>query len=333
MLVAHDAVITNSRKAQHKLGKLVNQGRHPAHKAPVDQLPETVRPPGSEDPLGGSETRGLRQGSIQEAKGATACLRVRPTDSFRFIHASQFVGIGRRFMGIEEHAAARCPCCDAVDVDTRHARICPGAVAHVNQHHPLLHAISRTLKRLGVSHQVESGEHFTADRNLRMDIGVRRGGLRDAPNREYREKPILLGVTHADLQAQAHLRGSSAGHDGSTASTPEAYKRQHYARPGHVYFDERSHKLATIAVESFGRLGVEGSAFIDQLTTSVVGGRNRGSMTRKGVVKERLLQIVSVTAQVAISQRVSRLKLQLRDRQEAKRSRGGNDRPRPVAWG
>ena len=187
MLVAHDAVITNSRKAQHKLGKLVNQGRHPAHKAPVDQLPETVRPPGSEDPLGGSETRGLRQGSIQEAKGATACLRVRPTDSFRFIHASQFVGIGRRFMGIEEHAAARCPCCDAVDVDTRHARICPGAVAHVNQHHPLLHAISRTLKRLGVSHQVESGEHFTADRNLRMDIVVRRGGLRGSEPRVQRE--------------------------------------------------------------------------------------------------------------------------------------------------
>ena len=28
MLAAHDAVTTNSRKAQHTLGKLVNQGRH-----------------------------------------------------------------------------------------------------------------------------------------------------------------------------------------------------------------------------------------------------------------------------------------------------------------
>ena len=37
-------------------------------------------------------------------------------------------------------------------------------------------------------------------------------------------------------------------------------------------FDERSHKLATLAVESFGRLGVEGSNFIDQLAASVVGG-------------------------------------------------------------
>ena len=41
----------------------------------------------------------------------------------------------------------------------------------------------------------------------------------------------------------------------------------------YVPFDERSHKLATSAVESFGRLGVEGSKFIDQLAASVVGER------------------------------------------------------------
>ena len=45
-------------------------------------------------------------------------------------------------------------------------------------------------------------------------------------------------------------------------------------------------------------------------------------MARKGLVKERLLQLVSVTTQVAISRRVSRFKLQLRDRHEARRSRG-----------
>ena len=33
--------------------------------------------------------------------------------------------------------------------------------------------MSCTLKRLGIRHQVESGEPFTADRNLRMDIVVR----------------------------------------------------------------------------------------------------------------------------------------------------------------
>ena len=57
-------------------------------------------------------------------------------------------------------------------------------------------------------------------------------------------------------------------------------------------------------------------------------------MARKGVVKERLLQIISLTTQVAISRRVARLKLQLRDRQEIRRSRGGgDDRPTPMACG
>ena len=137
-----------------------------------------------------------------------------------------------------------------------------------------------------------------------MGIVIRRGSLRDAPNMEYRDKSILLDVTHADPQAQVHLRGGSADHDGSAASTFEASKRQYYARPGHVFFDERSHKLATLAVESFGHLGVEGSNFIDQLAASVVGGRDGGSMTREGVVKEHLLQIISVTTQVVISRRV-----------------------------
>ena len=76
-----------------------------------------------------------------------------------------------------------------------------------------------------------------------MDIVIRRRSLRDALNREYRDKSILLDVTHAHSQAQIHLRGGSADHDGSAASTSEARKRQHYARPGHVSFDERSNNL------------------------------------------------------------------------------------------
>ena len=51
----------------------------------------------------------------------------------------------------------------------------------------------------------------------------------------------MLDVIHADPQAQIHLRGGSADHDGSAASTSEARKRQHCPRPGHVSFDERSH--------------------------------------------------------------------------------------------
>ena len=72
-----------------------------------------------------------------------------------------------------------------------------------------------------------------------MDVVVRRGGLRDTPNRKYRDdKSILLGVTRADPQAQVHLRGGSAYHDGLAASISEARKRQQCARPAHVSFDK-----------------------------------------------------------------------------------------------
>ena len=51
-------------------------------------------------------------------------------------------------------------------------------------------------------------------------------------------------------------------------------------------------------------------------------------MPKKGVVKECLLKIVSVTAQLIISRRVSRFKLQFTDRQEARMRRkgGGGER-------
>ena len=75
----------------------------------------------------------------------------------------------------------------------------------------------------------------------------------------------------------------------------------------------------------FGRLGVEGSNFVDQLAACVVGGRDGGSMTRKGMVNEHLLQIISETTQVNISRRVSRFNLQLRDRQEGSGEGGMTD--------
>ena len=56
----------------------------------------------------------------------------------------------------------------------------------------------------------------------------------DVRKRECRKKFIPLDITHADPQAQEHLcEGGSADHDGLAASTSEARKRQHYARPGH----------------------------------------------------------------------------------------------------
>ena len=70
------------------------------------------------------------------------------------IPPATFVGFRRCSIGTEEHVAVRCPCCYAVVVDSQHARICPRAGAQVNQHLPLLRAITRPLKRLGIIHYV-----------------------------------------------------------------------------------------------------------------------------------------------------------------------------------
>ena len=147
MLAAHDAVTTNSRKAHllQELRKLVNAGRHAAQTALSERLPETARPPGPDDPLGGGETKAFAKArcrSLPEA-GATACIRARPTDSLRVVTAAEFVGMARRLIGIEENVAMGRSCCDAVEVDTRHARFCRRPGAQMNQHQPLLHAMSR----------------------------------------------------------------------------------------------------------------------------------------------------------------------------------------------
>ena len=155
MLAAHNAVATNSRKAQQKLGKLVNQGRHAAHTVSLEELPETARSPGPGYPMGGTETKAFAKARYRSLQGAgtTACLRARPTDSLRVIPEAEFVGIARRSTGSKEHVTVRYPCCDEVDVNTRHVRICPRARAQVNQHQPLVHPMSRTLKRLENRHQ------------------------------------------------------------------------------------------------------------------------------------------------------------------------------------
>lgn len=80
--------------------------------------------------------------------GATACLRARPTESLLVIPAVEFAGIGRCFVGIEGHVAVMCPCCDAVDSDSRLARICPRAEEQFDSHQPLLHAMCCMLKWL-----------------------------------------------------------------------------------------------------------------------------------------------------------------------------------------
>ena len=134
----------------------------------LDQLPETRPQRDTGDSQGKKETRDLakaRQRS-QLGSGATAFLRARPVDSARTIPASEFVTAGKIFLGIEELLAARCPCCGEAKVNTRHARLCHRSGAQMNQHQPLVHAFSRTLKSMSIRRQVESGAPFHANRDV-----------------------------------------------------------------------------------------------------------------------------------------------------------------------
>ena len=216
---------------------------------------------------------------------------------------------GGDILGIEEQLAATRPICGAADVNTRHALLCHRAGARVNQRQPLIYATSRFLKRMSVRQQVESSALFHTNRDLRVDIVIEGGGLRSASASDFRHTRILIDVAWAGPQSGVHLRVGSADQDRPAASTSEARKRNYYAGVGHVSFDERSHKLISLAVENVGRIEREGSEFIDQLATSVDGGRDGKAMAKKGICKGRHLQIVPVASQIAISCRVHRCKL------------------------
>lgn len=60
---------------------------------------------------------------------------------------------------------------------------------------------------------------------------------------------------------------------------------------------------------------------MDQLAATVEAGQDEGSMAKKGVMIERLLQIVSVTALVSISRKASHFELQLRGQGEERKGR------------
>lgn len=72
--------------------------------------------------------------------GPTTCLRVRPVDSLRVISALEFLEKGRQFLGLETFMAGSCLCCQAADIDTRHARTYHRAGAQVDQHQQTLGA-------------------------------------------------------------------------------------------------------------------------------------------------------------------------------------------------
>lgn len=87
----------------------------------------------------------------------------------------------------------------------------------VNQHQPPVYVLSGTIKRLSIRHQ--SGKRrapFNAEKDLRMDVVIERGGLRDVTWPEYTaNEAIPLDVNqHADPLEEVHIRTGRADRDG-----------------------------------------------------------------------------------------------------------------------
>lgn len=72
----------------------------------------------------------------------------------------------------------------------------------------------RALVGLSAPHRVESGEPFTVDRYLDMNIVVRQGGLREEVCPIFCNRGMLLDVAHLDqpsmMDPQSNLRGAEA---------------------------------------------------------------------------------------------------------------------------
>ena len=150
-----------------------------------------------------------------------------------------------------------------------------------------------------------------------MGITLRRGGLRDAPNRECRDINPSRWTLHVQTHKHRYTREEVVLSTmdqlplppGAQASTP---------RP----FGTRVPNAATNL--SDGTLRAPPGRG-QRVSSGGVGGEEG--------VKERLLHIVSVNTRVAISRWASCFKLQLRDYKEATRSWAGGGRPTPMAWG
>lgn len=116
------------------------------------------------------EAKRLRRQKLDTAgNGETVARRVQPYDITRTIPLPEFVLMRCRFHDV---FAMKCSPYGALDVSTRHARICHRARGHVKQHQPLVHALAAPFKRLGTKTAVEERGIFTADRDYPVGMFV-----------------------------------------------------------------------------------------------------------------------------------------------------------------
>ena len=266
-----------------------------------------------------NETRGLGKARQRSGSGprATSFLRARPINSAGIIPTSEFVAAGRRFLEIEEFLTARCPCCGAAEANTRHhdcvidrAPRAPGA---------------RALPRFkSIIHSSPSGKCNPVPRKQGFPRGhcYRGGGTPKCYG--FGPSPTTKRY-YSTSRLQIHKRGSTCGQAALTETDPLLPLLR---RAGAITTLVRDRCSSTSAAtnsppsrwKAFGASENEGSDRSDQVAASMVGMTDGSSliMARKGVGKERLFQIISATAQVAILRGVNRYRLILRDCQAAR---------------
>lgn len=98
----------------------------------VEHHPDTVRSPGLDGPLGGGRDNSLRQGSLLEsAAGRTYYLLLNTANrlppSLARLTVCGNMQVHGRYLIIGELVMAQCPCCDAIDADTRYDTNAPAS--------------------------------------------------------------------------------------------------------------------------------------------------------------------------------------------------------------
>ena len=160
--------------------------------------------------------------------------------------------------------------CTAASASTAHAIGCtrqPDRGVHATHT-----AMKRALQRLCYKHHVRSVSNencapFTDPKaELRMDTVLPPGSLSNCADGRLQTLGVLLDTSVVTPTAQTYVapvHESSASVDGYAATAAESRKDRHYGN----FYNHRRWRLVTMAQESYGRLGRQGAAFLQELAT------------------------------------------------------------------
>jgi len=178
-------------------------------------------------------------------------------------------------LGASVCAPHTCICGESVDSSGVHGLSCRKSAGRHTRHGSLNDLVKKALASAEVPSRLEPPSLFRSD-------GRRPDGMSMIPWKQGR--CLVWDVTCPDTLAKSHLNvaGSTAG---AVASEAEAHKRAKYSAIS------QTHYFVPIAIETFGALGVEAEAFLNDLGGRIV------AVTKERRAKEFLIQRLSVAVQ------------------------------------